>query len=139
MIILDTKILSEPTRPAPSPAIIAWLDAQDQETLFTTTITAAEIFLGLQRLPIGQRRASLEARMNAALAVIGEARTLPFTLQATRLYAVLAARIRATGYIISALDAQIAAIAALRGFAIATRDTAPFIAAGLPVINPWST
>jgi len=138
MIILDTNVLSEPTRPTPNPAVIAWLDAQDQTTLFTTTITAAEILLGLQRLPIGQRRASLEARMNAALAVIGEARTLPFTLQAARLYAVLAARTRAAGYIISVLDAQIAAIAALHGFAIATRDTAPFIAAGLPVINPWS-
>jgi len=137
MIILDTNVLSEPTRSNPSQAVIAWLDAQDQKTLFTTTITVAEILFGLQRLPIGQRRASLEARMNAALAAIGESRTLPFTLQAARLYAILAARARAAGYAISVLDAQIAAIATLHGFAVATRDTTPFMAAGLPVINPW--
>jgi predicted nucleic acid-binding protein len=39
--------------------------------------------------------------------------------------------------VMSVADAQIAAIATLHGFSVATRDTAPFIAAGVAVINPW--
>jgi predicted nucleic acid-binding protein len=34
-------------------------------------------------------------------------------------------------------DGQIAAIAKVYGFAVATRDVAPFRAAGVAVINPW--
>ncbi len=51
-------------------------------------------------------------------------------------YASLASRASARGYSISVGDCQIAAIAAVHGFAVATRDTAPFLAAGVPVINP---
>jgi predicted nucleic acid-binding protein len=46
--------------------------------------------------------------------------------------------IRAAGYAIAVADGQIAAIAAAHGFSVATRDTAPFVAAGIPVIDPWS-
>ena len=34
-------------------------------------------------------------------------------------------------------DAYIAAIAASRGFAVASRDTGPYLASGIQVINPW--
>jgi toxin FitB len=54
-----------------------------------------------------------------------------------RLFAVLVARANSTGHLISFADGQIAAIAVAHGFSIATRDVAPFIAAGVPVINPW--
>ena len=64
-------------------------------------------------------------------------RILPFDVPAARFYAVLIARVRAAGHTLSVADGQIAAIAAVRGFAVATRDVEPFIAAGVPVINPW--
>jgi len=139
MIILDTNVLSEPMRPHADPAVIAWLDAQPPETLFITTITVAEILLGIELMPLGARRSHLEARVAAALQRFGDARTLPFTLPAARYYSLLAVRARASGHPIGVPDAQIASIAAAHGFTVATRDTSPFIAAGLPVINPWLT
>ena len=69
MILLDTNVISEPLRPAPNPAVIAWLDAQQAEALFLSTVTLAELHSRQMR--------------------------------------------------------------------VASRDTAPYIAAGVPVINPW--
>ena len=56
MIVLDTNILSELMRPAPNPAVVAWLDRQKPGDVATTTITVAEILFGIERLPAGQRR-----------------------------------------------------------------------------------
>lgn len=64
-------------------------------------------------------------------------RFLPFDQAAAMAYAPLIGRARASGCLISVADGQIAAIAAVHGFTVATRDTVPFVAAGVPVINPW--
>jgi hypothetical protein len=66
-------------------------------------------------------------------------RFLAFEREAAVVYAALAGRASARGYSISVADCQIAAIATTRGFAVATRDTAPFLAAGVTVINPWAS
>jgi toxin FitB len=63
-------------------------------------------------------------------------RILPFDQPAAVVYARLVGRARAAGRTISVADGQIAAIASVHGFAVATRDTEPFVAVGVPVINP---
>jgi predicted nucleic acid-binding protein len=52
-------------------------------------------------------------------------------------YAELLARGRSNGSPIAMADACIAAIAATHRLTVATRDTAPFVAAGVEVIDPW--
>ncbi len=64
-------------------------------------------------------------------------RILPFDQQAAMIYATLVGRARAEGHAITFADGQIAAIAAAHDFTVAIRDTVPFLAAGVPVINPW--
>jgi hypothetical protein len=64
-------------------------------------------------------------------------RFLEFDGEAAIAFALLGSRAAAKGYSISVADCQIAAIAAVHGFAVATRDTAPFLAVGVPVVNPW--
>lgn len=66
-----------------------------------------------------------------------EGRVLPFDLGCTPAYAALTTRARAAGLAIVSADACIAGIAATHGLAVATRDTGPFEAAGVAVINPW--
>ncbi len=119
------------------PAVADWLDRQPAETLFLTTVTLAELLLGLEIMPLGERRSRLEARIAAVFATFGERRILAFDVRAARLFSMLVARARAAGRTIGVADGQIAAIAAAHGFAVATRDGAPFIAAGVPVIDPW--
>jgi toxin FitB len=138
MIVLDTNVLSEPMRADGNPVITAWLDRQIAETLYLTTVSLAELLLGIELMPLGMRRSRLEARIGDIIDAFGERRMLVFDARAARLFAVLVARARTAGHAIAVADGQIAAIAAARGFSVATRDTAPFIAAGVPVIDPWN-
>lgn len=137
MILLDTNVLSEPLKPAPDPTVLAWLDAQAIETLYVPTITLAEIRFGIAALPDGKRRAILSQRMEEQILPAFADRILSFGIEATVTYATLRTRARLAGRAIGVADGYIAAIAAEHGFAVATRDTAPFLAAGIPVINPW--
>ena len=137
MIILDTNVVSEPLKPAGDPRVAAWIDRQRIDSLYLTAVNVSELLLGVELLPIGQRRSRLDARIGDIINVFGPARILPFGMTAARHFAVLISRARAAGYATQVADGQIAAIAAAHGFAVATRDTTPFVAAGIAVINPW--
>ena len=139
MIVLDTNVLYEPMRRDGHQAVAAWLDRQRTETLYLTTVNIAELLLGVALLPLGKRRSRLEARISEVIASFGVRRILGFDEPAARLFAVLVARARAAGHGIGVADGQIAAIAGVRGFSVATRETAPFIAIGIPVIDPWQS
>ena len=137
MIILDTNVVSEPMRPNANPAIRAWLDQQVVETLYLTATSLSELLVGIEILPDGKRKEGLGAALVELVERLFGSRVLAFDQQAAMAYAPLVNRARAGGRIISVADGQIAAIAAVHGFAVATRDTEPFMATGVPVINPW--
>ena len=137
MIVLDTNVVSEPMKPGASEVVHAWLDRQDPETLFLTSTSLAELLVGIDRLPSGKRKDGLADALNDLLETLFGPRILPFDRQAAMAYARVIGRMKATGHGISVGDAQIAAVAASHGFAVATRDTAPFSRAGIQVINPW--
>jgi predicted nucleic acid-binding protein len=137
VIILDTNVVSEPMKPNGAPAVQAWLDDQVAETLYLTATSLSELLVGIELLPPGRRRDGLDEALQALMAGLFEARILPFDQCAAIAYAALVGRARAGGKVLSVADGQIAAIAAVHGFSVATRDTGPFIAAGIPVIDPW--
>jgi len=134
MILLDTNVVSEPMRSKPDQNVLAWLDAQAAESLYLTTISLAELLLGIASLPTGKRRKALEKQI---VALFGE-RIVPFDINGAQTYPEIVTRARRHGHSIAVADAQIAAIAASRQFSVATRDEAPFQAAGVPIINPWT-
>ena len=136
MIVLDTNVISEMTKQSPSPAVVAWLDAQRAETLYLSAITIAEIRFGIACLPEGKRRDAL-LRAFACIEDLLAGRILAFDSEAARHYAELAASARRMGNGFPTPDGYIAAIAAAHDYAVATRDVAPFEAGGVPVINPW--
>ena len=137
MILLDTNVVSEAMKAAPHPSVRDWLDAQASETLFLSTVTMAELMFGVGALPQGQRKVRLTATLEGVLALF-ETRVLPFDIAAARHYSVLAIKARAAGKGFPTPDGYIAAIAAAHGFAVASRDTSAFTAAGITVIDPWS-
>lgn len=136
MIVLDTNVVSEAMKPSSSPAVSAWLNAQVAETLYLSSVTLAELLYGIGTLPEGRRKDALAGTLDGLLELFGS-RVLPFDAEAARCYAQLATQARAAGKGFPTPDGYIAAIAVANGFAVATRDTSPFEAAGVPVINPW--
>jgi predicted nucleic acid-binding protein len=137
MILLDTNVVSEPLRHAPEAKVIEWIDAQLLETLYLSAITVAELRAGVALLPSGKRRTGLHESLEKRVLPLFTGRVLAFDLACTQAYAELMAKARTAGLAIAATDGYIAAIAAAHGFAVATRDTNPFEAAGATVINPW--
>ena len=137
MILLDTNVVSEAIKPEPHPSVVAWLDAQAAETLFISSITVAELLFGIGALPDGKRKDMLAARIDGLLDQF-TGRVADFDTPAARRYADLAVKVRAAGKGFPTPDGYIAAIAAAHGFAVASRDTSAFNAAGLTVIDPWT-
>jgi hypothetical protein len=114
----------------------AWLDKQLAETLYLTSITIAELGFGVACLPAGRRRKTLEDAL-IRTAEVFTGRILDFDMGAATHYARLAAAARQDGKVFPMAGGYIAAIAADRGFIIATCDTSPFEAGGVQTINPW--
>lgn len=124
-------------KPNANSAVQTWLDRQAAETLYLTATSLSELLVGIEILPDSKRKAGLDAALSELLVNLFGSRILPFDQRAAMAYAPLVGRARAGGRVISVADGQIAAIASVHGFMIATRDTAPFVATGVPVINPW--
>jgi predicted nucleic acid-binding protein len=137
MIVLDTNVISELWKAAPEPNVLAWIDAQSVETLYLSAVTVAELRFGLAAMPAGKRRSIYQERLEREVLTAFTGRVLPFDLDASQAYAELMARARAAGKAIGKADGYIAASAVAGGFSIATRDTGPFQAAGLNIIDPW--
>ena len=139
LIVLDTNVISEIFRPAPEPAVIAWLSSLTGNVAITS-ITLAELLAGLRRLPAGRRKDNLTSRVEEALEPYRRSRAiLPFDDAAAAHYAdVLVSRAEA-GLAVSTADAQIAAICVANSATCATRNIKDFVHTGVNVINPWET
>lgn len=138
MILLDTNVISEMMKSAPDQRVRDWLDAQAAETLFISSVNVAELLFGVGALPNGQRKDALSAALNDIL-LLFSGRILTFDDKAARHYADIAVRARQSGRGFPVPDGYMAAIAAANGFAIASRDTSAFAAAGLEIIDPWQS
>ena len=139
MILLDTNVLSEPLKLTGDVGVLNWIDAQSIETLYMSTISLAELRFGIAALQPGKRKDTLHTSFEQRILPLFVGRILPFDAAAAEAYAVLRARARAGGKAIAPADGYIAATATSHGLMVATRDTSPFEAAGLAVINPWTT
>ncbi len=138
MILLDTNVISEPIKANGDTRVLEWMDAQLIDTLYLSTITLAELRYGVAALPDGKRKDTLGDNLEKRIVPLFHGRILPFDDDAARAYAIVRSQARAAGKAIAATDGFIAAIATAHGLAIATRDTSPFEAAGLEVIDPWN-
>jgi predicted nucleic acid-binding protein len=137
MILLDTNVVSELMKPVPARQVVDWAAGQPIQSLYTTSLTQAEILHGVGLLPAGRRRRLLEAAAEAMFREDFAGRVLPFASDAAPLYALIAVERRRIGRPISQFDAQIAAIARSSGAVIATRKVADFAACSVDLVDPW--
>ena len=136
MIVLDTNVLSEAMRPDPAKTVAEWMRRNPVSTLFTTTITQAEILYGIQLLPRGKRRTALLGAWQSLQEEL-EPRILPFDTVAAMAFPEIALARRIAARPIPPFDAQIAAIVRANGATLATRNINDFEGCGIAVLNPW--
>lgn len=137
MIVLDTNVLSELLKPEPDQNVVSWVGQQSTASLFTSTITQAEILYGVALLPGGKRQKKLLTEVQDMFAEDFRGRILAFDIEAAKSYAKIASSRRAAGRPISQFDAQIAGITRSRSGRLATRNVDDFGDCGIEVINPW--
>ena len=138
MFVLDTCFVSEFTRKTPHPGVIGWLDQQVVSDLLITTLTLGEIAKGIERLPMSQKRTDLEIWLAHDLLARFAGRIVSFDEAAGFEWGRLCARLEMGGFMMPAVDSQIAAICLLRGADIVTRNIADFAHSGVRVVNPWT-
>jgi toxin FitB len=139
VIILDTNVISELTRPVPDSGVIAWLDSLPAEETAITAITAAELRYGVRRMPDGRRKAELSDAVNALINADFRDRVKPFDVLATAQYADVVTAREHAGQPISISGAQIAAICRVLNATLATRNAPDFTGTGVSLINPWES
>jgi predicted nucleic acid-binding protein len=139
MIILDTNVLSELMRANPDENVLAWLDSQNSQDLYTTAITVAELLYGVARLAHGRRKTALRGAIETMLDGELAGKILPFDGDSARRYAMLVAECESHGRPISSADAQIAAVCHAHDAVLATRNGRDFETTGVPIIDPWTS
>ena len=138
MIVVDTNVVSELMRLAPSAAGMAWFTEQNSASLYLTAVSEAELRAGAAILPPGRRRDRLAAEIDGVIGQDFAGRVLPFDSAAAKAYASIAASRRSAGRPIPDADCQIAAITRARDAAVATRNAGDFEQCGIAVIDPWT-
>jgi predicted nucleic acid-binding protein len=136
MILLDTNVISALMLPSPVPEIVSWLDRQPQSSIWTTSITVAEITFGLQIRAHGKRRTSLMSEFEGVLQDM-DYRVAGFDTDAAHRAAELMAVRHKAGRPRDWRDTMIAAIALAQRATLATRNTTHFEDAGIPLVDPW--
>jgi hypothetical protein len=138
MIILDTNVVSALMLREPDLAVVAWLDGQEPESIWLTSITVFEIGYGLALLAPGRRRRALEEAFARMLTEDFDGRVMSFDEHSAGHAANLAAKRRLAGRPVDFRDVEIAGIAATRKAALATGDTRDFDGLGLELVDPWA-
>ena len=135
--LLDTNVVSEWVKPRPDPGVIAWLAEVDEDRVFLSVVTLAELRHGIERLPAGRRRARLDVWLRDELPLRFENRLLPIDELVADRWGMVISQREANGRPIGAMDAFIAATATVHGLALVTRNEPDFETAVDEIINPW--
>lgn len=135
MIFLDTNVISEMLKTAPSESVRAWLKRFDSE-LALSTVAIAEIHYGICRIRPDQRAARLEQGLAAWRERFSD-RIFGFTEDAALAYGEIMGEAERKGRAMSIPDGMIAAIARSNDGGLATRNMSDFQTTGLTLVSPW--
>jgi hypothetical protein len=136
--LLDTNVVSEWVKPRPDPHVVAWLDEVDEDRVFLSVVTLAELRYGIERLPAGRRRERLDEWLREELPNRFESRVLAIDPAIANAWGTILAQRDRTGRPISIMDAFVAATAEVHGLTLVTRNASDFRPSVKSVFDPWS-
>jgi len=136
--LLDTNVVSEWVRPRPDDGVMAWLAEADEDRVFISVVTLAELRHGIERLPLSSRRNRLDVWLTDQLPARFETRVLTIDADVANSCGHIMARGQAVGRPVATMDAFIAATAEQRGLTLVTRNVTDFEALGIRLLNPWN-
>jgi predicted nucleic acid-binding protein len=132
--LVDANVLSEATKPDPSPQVVEWLRANERD-LAVDPIILGEVRFGIHLLPVGKRRRRLERWFDQGIATMV---CLPWDAITGLRWGGLLADLRRAGLAMSVKDSMIAATALVHGLTVATRNQKDFKKAGIKTLYPFA-
>jgi len=136
--LLDTNVVSEWVKPRPNAGVVAWLAEIDEDRVFVSVITLAEMRYGIERMAAGNRRRRLDQWLRDELPVRFEGRVLSIDSAIADAWGKIVARSESSGRPVSVADAFIAATVEVHGLTLVTRNTSDFKAILKAMVNPWA-
>ena len=135
--LLDTNVVSEWVKPQPNSHVVTWLKEVEEERVFLSVASLAEIRRGVELMAAGKRRDRLAAWLAEDLPARFEGRILDIDRRIADRWGILMAQGQATGVNSHVLDAFFAATAAVNGLTLVTRNVQHFLTWRIPLLNPW--
>jgi predicted nucleic acid-binding protein len=135
--LLDTNVISEWVKPQPSPRVAAWLKEIDEDRVFLSVASLAEIRRGVELMDPGKRRDRLAIWLSEDLPTRFEGRILDIDRWIAEAWGVVMARGKKAGLNVSVWDAFFAATAEAHKLTLVTRNVQHFVQLGIPLLNPW--
>jgi predicted nucleic acid-binding protein len=135
--LLDTNAVSEWVKPRPDPGVIEWMESTDEDRIFISVITLAELRYGIERLAAGKRRSRLEAWLSDELPLRFEGRIITVGPDVADAWGKAVSSCEAKGRPISAMDAFLSATAEIHRLTLVTRNVSHFPLLKT-ILNPWN-
>ena len=135
--LLDTNAVSEWVKPRPNQGLIRWMEAADEDRVFLSVISLAELRYGVDRMPTGARQSRLEQWLRNELPLRFEGRILSVDQNVAEAWGRTVSRSEAAGRPMAVMDAFLAATAEIHRLTLVTRNVRDFPALK-DVINPWT-
>ena len=135
--LLDTCLISELVKKEPNPAVISWLDEQDEQKLFLSVLNFGELQKGISKLPDGTKKEELQAWVALDLVERFTGRILELDLETALCWGRLQGEAEQAGEKLPVMDSLIAATAAAHGLVVVTRNVKDIERCGVRVCNPW--
>jgi predicted nucleic acid-binding protein len=136
--LLDTNVVSEWTRPRPNAGVVAWLADADEDRVFVSVVTLAELRYGIERMAAGHRRNRLDEWLRDELPLRFEGRVLSVDTAVADDWGRVVADSDTAGRPIGAMDALIAATVRVHALTLVTRNTSDFASTVKAIVNPWT-
>jgi len=135
--LLDTMVVSELVRPQPNPGVTAWIDEQQETSLFLSALTLGELAKGVERLPPSRRKEHLASWLHQDILSRFEGRVLAVSAEVALRWGEVDARALDAGSPLPILDGLLAATALTHRLAVVTRNRRHFDQTGVEVVDPW--
>lgn len=134
--LLDTNAVSEWVNPRPNPGLIRWMEAADEDRVFLSVVTMAELRYGVEGMPAGARRGRLERWLELELPLRFEGRILAVDEKVADAWGKTVSRSETAGRPMGAIDAFLSATAEVHQLTLITRNVGHFSLLKA-VLNPW--
>ena len=136
--LLDTCLISELIKKEPNPAVVSWLDKQDEQKLFLSVLTLGELQKGISKLSDGAKKDELQAWVALDLVERFAGRILEIDLETALCWGRFQGEAEQAGEKLPVMDSLIAAAAAAHGLVVVTRNVRDIERCKVRVFNPWT-